>query len=158
MLKGALVEVHFEFRHFCIKKKNKDSFNASVQQVIILQPGKAQPANTYKQHNILDRPMRPSPTLTCLNKEIGGGTCASPVENTELTISSGMATLHSVSLLFSSHVVFAERSKDVATSSTFVVVATTGGNSSSIAQSSALDTSVSSEESLLASTSSTSFT
>jgi hypothetical protein len=40
MLKGALVEVHFEFCHFCIKKKNKDSFNALVQQVIILQPGK----------------------------------------------------------------------------------------------------------------------
>jgi hypothetical protein len=49
--------------------------------------------------------MHLSPALTCLNKEIGGGMCASPVENTELTVSSGMAALHSVSLPFSSHVV-----------------------------------------------------
>ena len=61
MLKGALVEVSFELRHFCIQKKHKDSFNASVQQVLILQPGKARPCNAYKRRNIFDGPVRACP-------------------------------------------------------------------------------------------------
>lgn len=41
MMKGALVEVHFELWHFCIQKKKEDSFNSMVQQVVVLQPGRA---------------------------------------------------------------------------------------------------------------------
>ena len=29
-VEGALVEVHFELRHFCIYRESKDSFNATV--------------------------------------------------------------------------------------------------------------------------------
>lgn len=61
MLKGALVEVHFELKHFCIKKKKEDSFNAFVQQVIILQPGKARPVNAFKRRNIFQGLIRPAP-------------------------------------------------------------------------------------------------
>lgn len=61
MLKGALVEVSFELRHFCIQKKHEDSFNASVQQVLILQPGKARPCNAYKRRNVFDGPVRACP-------------------------------------------------------------------------------------------------
>ena len=49
VLQGALVEVSFELQHFCIKKKNEDSFNARVQQIVILQPGEAHPANAFKR-------------------------------------------------------------------------------------------------------------
>ena len=29
-VEGALVEVHFELRHFCIYRESKDSFNATM--------------------------------------------------------------------------------------------------------------------------------
>lgn len=41
-LRGALVEVQFELRHFHIQRENRDSFNATVQQVLVLQPGVAE--------------------------------------------------------------------------------------------------------------------
>jgi hypothetical protein len=54
MLKGALVEVHFKLKHFCICKKKEDSLNSTIQQVLILQPGKARPPNAFKRHNVFD--------------------------------------------------------------------------------------------------------
>ena len=48
MLRGALVEVSFKLRHFCFKNKGEDSFNATAQQVLILQLGIARPANAFK--------------------------------------------------------------------------------------------------------------
>ena len=63
MLRGALVEVHFELRHFYIQKDNRDSFNATVQQVVVLQPGVARPTTAYKGRNLLEGPipLNPSP-------------------------------------------------------------------------------------------------
>ena len=57
MLRGALVEVHFELRHFYIQKDNRDSFNATVQQVLVLQPSVARPATAYKERNLLEGPI-----------------------------------------------------------------------------------------------------
>lgn len=61
MMKGALVAVHFELKHFYIKGKKEDSFNATVQQIDILQPGKARPANAFKRRNVEDGPVRRNP-------------------------------------------------------------------------------------------------
>lgn len=68
MLSDALVEVSFELRHFCIKKKNEDSFNASVQQIVILQPGKTRPANAFKRRNVFDSPLRPCVSVPCFKQ------------------------------------------------------------------------------------------
>ena len=73
VLQGALVEVSFELQHFCIKKKNEDSFNASVQQVVILQPGEACPTNAFKRCNVFDGPVRPSLPPPCRVKSREGG-------------------------------------------------------------------------------------
>ena len=63
MLQGSLVKVHFELRHFYIQKDNRDSFNATVQQVLVLQPGVACPTTVYKGRNLLEGPipLNPSP-------------------------------------------------------------------------------------------------
>jgi hypothetical protein len=63
MLRGALVEVHFELRHFYFQEENKDSFNATVQQVLVLQPGVARPATACKRKDALEAPIRLNPTL-----------------------------------------------------------------------------------------------
>ena len=60
-VKGVLVEVHFEFHHYCIKSKNQDSFNATIQQIIVLQPGAPRPTTAYKCKNVRDGPVRLMP-------------------------------------------------------------------------------------------------
>jgi hypothetical protein len=62
-MKGALVEVHFELRHFRIQKKKVDSFNATVQQVLILKPGVARPVSAFKRWNVEEGPMKVSAKL-----------------------------------------------------------------------------------------------
>jgi hypothetical protein len=58
VLKGALVEVQFELHHYRIQKKKFDSFNATVQQVLVLKPGVARPATAFKRHNVEEGPVR----------------------------------------------------------------------------------------------------
>ncbi len=48
VVQRALVELHFELRHFCIQKKSQDSFNGSIEQVIVLQPGEDRLVSPYK--------------------------------------------------------------------------------------------------------------
>ncbi|KAH9028294.1 hypothetical protein EDB85DRAFT_1892587 [Lactarius pseudohatsudake] len=52
VLKGALVEVHFELHHYHIRNKEGntefDSLNASIEQIIILQLSNARPTSAYK--------------------------------------------------------------------------------------------------------------
>lgn len=57
-IKGALVELHFEFHHYCIKSKNQDSFNATIQQILVLQPGAPRPTTAYKRKNFRDGPVQ----------------------------------------------------------------------------------------------------
>lgn len=61
VMKGALVEVQFELCHYCIQKKKVDSYNTTVQQVLVLKPGMARPASVFKQPgwNVEDSPVQP---------------------------------------------------------------------------------------------------
>jgi hypothetical protein len=86
MLKGALVEVYFELRHFCIRKKNEvsfNSFNSSVQQVIILQPSKARPSNAYKRRNILEGLFWLNPSLAACKEKASVPALTKPVQETK---------------------------------------------------------------------------
>lgn len=56
-LKGALVEVHFNIRHFKIEEH--DSFTAIPLQVIILKDGPPETNSPYKRKNLRDGPVRP---------------------------------------------------------------------------------------------------
>ena len=61
-IRGALVEVHFELRHFFIAPDSYDSFNATIEQILVLQPGEAPPDTPYKRKNVRDGPIRLNPT------------------------------------------------------------------------------------------------
>ena len=54
---GALVELHFEFHHFAIQRAAQDSFNAPIEQILILCPGEACPMTVYKRKNPRDSPI-----------------------------------------------------------------------------------------------------
>jgi len=71
-IKGALVELHFELHHFAIRKKAQDSFNATIEQIIVLRPGEARPVTAYKRKNPRDGPIRVKATIF-LQKRIGEG-------------------------------------------------------------------------------------
>ncbi|KAF8256856.1 hypothetical protein EI94DRAFT_169247 [Lactarius quietus] len=71
-IKGALVELHFELHHFAIRKKAQDSFNATIEQIIVLRPGEACPVTAYKRKNPRDGPIRVKVTIF-LQKRIGEG-------------------------------------------------------------------------------------
>ena len=62
-IKGALVELHFELHHFAIRKVMQDSFNATIEQIIVLRPGEACPMTVYKRKNPRDGPIRVKPTI-----------------------------------------------------------------------------------------------
>ena len=80
-LRGALVELHFELRHFAIHKKNQDSFNASIEQIIVLQPGPPQAVSKYKRASLEDGPICKKPTLELRKKHVGITTPDSPEKN-----------------------------------------------------------------------------
>ncbi|KAN0137727.1 hypothetical protein V8E53_004483 [Lactarius tabidus] len=71
VLAGALIEMHFEIRHYAIKGSDPplDSFNASIQQIMVLQPGEARPPTAYKRSTDDDGPIRMNPTLAALQHE-----------------------------------------------------------------------------------------
>ena len=48
MLTGAVVEMQFELHHYAIQQKNVDSFNASIQQIPVIQPGETHPQTAFK--------------------------------------------------------------------------------------------------------------
>ncbi|KAH9028463.1 hypothetical protein EDB83DRAFT_2170099, partial [Lactarius deliciosus] len=58
VVKGALVEVHFELHHYHIRNKAYDSFNGSIEQIIVLQPSESQPTSAYKRKNVEEGPIR----------------------------------------------------------------------------------------------------
>ena len=62
-IRGALVELHFELHHSCNHTRDQDAFNGSIEQIIVLQPGKPRPTSPYKRRNIRDGPIRLNPTL-----------------------------------------------------------------------------------------------
>lgn len=56
------MEVHFELRHFFIATDSYDSFNASIEQILVLQPGQAPPDTPYKRKHVRDGPILLNPT------------------------------------------------------------------------------------------------
>lgn len=63
-IRGALVVVHFELWHFFIAPKSYDSFNATIEQILVLQPGEAPPNTPYKRKNVHNGPIHLNPTPT----------------------------------------------------------------------------------------------
>ena len=59
-IRGALVEVQFDLHHYCIRSKLQDSFNATMVQILVIQPGKAEPVLSNKRKNVRNGPV-------CLN-------------------------------------------------------------------------------------------
>jgi len=59
----ALVELHFELPHLCMRQKNQDLFNASIEQVLVDQPSYARPSSVYKRKNVRDGLILLNPTL-----------------------------------------------------------------------------------------------
>jgi hypothetical protein len=76
IIRGALIEMHFELYHYNIRGKDQDSFNAQIQQIIVLQPGKLRPITAYKQKNVRDGPIRVCPAPLNVNA-IATGSSAS---------------------------------------------------------------------------------
>ena len=64
IMKGALVEVQFELKHFTINKKKEDSFCAIVQQVLVLKPGETRPVTPYKRKIVEEGPVALHPALS----------------------------------------------------------------------------------------------
>ena len=48
VLDGMLVELHFELCDFEIAVKNLHLFNATIEQILVLQPGESCPVTVYK--------------------------------------------------------------------------------------------------------------
>ena len=73
VLDGALVEIHFELRHFEIAVKNLHSFNANIEQIMVLQQGESRPATVYKRQAAEEGLIRVNPTLAALQDEGSSG-------------------------------------------------------------------------------------
>jgi len=71
VLQDALVEVHFELRHFFIRQKDEDSFNGSIEQIVIIQPGVARSLSPYKRRNLEEGPIHMNPTLVLPSAKAG---------------------------------------------------------------------------------------
>ena len=77
-IKGTLVELHFELHHFPIQKVAQDSFNATIEQIIVLRPGEARPMTAYKRKNLCVGPILAQLTLP-LQNQTGEGSCTGKV-------------------------------------------------------------------------------
>ncbi|KAH9046028.1 hypothetical protein EDB84DRAFT_1265624 [Lactarius hengduanensis] len=75
IVKGALVEVHFELHHYHICNKGYNSFNGSIEQIIVLQPSDIQPISAYKRKNVEEGPIRLKPSLVL---QMGSQSIAKP--------------------------------------------------------------------------------
>lgn len=71
-IKGVLVELHFELHHFVIQKKTQDSFNTTIEQIIILRHHDEHPTTAYKRKNPHKGPIQVK-VLTFIQKRIHKG-------------------------------------------------------------------------------------
>lgn len=70
-IRGALVELHFELHHSYNFMRREDFFHASIEQIMVLQPGQPRRTSPYKRRNVRDGPIRLNPTLALLMQESG---------------------------------------------------------------------------------------
>ena len=73
ILSGALVELHFELRHFEIATKDLHSFNGNIEQIMVLQPSQPRPATVFKRHTAEEGPIRMNPALAAIQDEAQSG-------------------------------------------------------------------------------------
>ena len=85
VMKGVLVEVQFEFKHFTINKKKEDSFCAIVQQVLVLKPGESRPVTAYKRKIVEEGPVSLHPVLGEESDEDGKAGCSARANGEEGT-------------------------------------------------------------------------
>jgi hypothetical protein len=86
VLKGSLVEIHFSLKHYRIFRRDEgtkafDSFNATIEQILVLKPGELRETSYYKRKNLLDGPYRPKPfsstaEATTKNKNVAGSSAS----------------------------------------------------------------------------------
>ena len=70
-IRGALVELHFELHHSCNLMRGQagqDLFNASIEQIMVLQPGQPRRTSPYKRMDVRDGPIRLNPTLALMQE------------------------------------------------------------------------------------------
>ena len=75
ILAGALFNLHFELYHYSIRSKDIDSFNAKIEQLMVLQPGKTQPDTIYKCSMAKEGPIRMNPALAAILDEAPPFSC-----------------------------------------------------------------------------------
>jgi hypothetical protein len=56
-LADAMVEVYFTIRHFYMREKRFDTFQADIQQIKIVKPGASIMASGFKRRNARDGPL-----------------------------------------------------------------------------------------------------
>ncbi|KAF8264399.1 hypothetical protein EI94DRAFT_1738536 [Lactarius quietus] len=64
---GALVQVQFELLHYHISKRSHDSFNATIAQITVIQPGAPLATLSLKRKNVRNGPLRANPLLLTRN-------------------------------------------------------------------------------------------
>ena len=70
-LTGAVVEMQFELHHYPIRQKNVDSFNASIQQIQVIQPGETRPQTAFKRQSMSEGPIEVPESIQVLHVEMG---------------------------------------------------------------------------------------
>ena len=103
-IRGALIEVHFELHHYFIASEAYDSFNGVVEQILILQPGKAPPETPYKRRNVREGPIRLNPMLVVQHHSrndtlVASGSMSSPQAHATSPTDSNVSSGSSVSTL-----------------------------------------------------------
>ncbi|KAH9037778.1 hypothetical protein EDB85DRAFT_1934385 [Lactarius pseudohatsudake] len=84
-LQESLVEIRFELRHYSFASKNEHSFNASIEQIVILRPGVARPPSSYKRKDYRSGPVglrvKTARAPTSISREAGPSKFAGAVED-----------------------------------------------------------------------------
>ena len=67
VLPGTVVKMQFELHHFPIQQKNVDSFNAYIQQIQVIRPGKNRPQTAFKRQSMSEGPIEVAESVTVLH-------------------------------------------------------------------------------------------
>ncbi|KAF8263826.1 hypothetical protein EI94DRAFT_1832118 [Lactarius quietus] len=70
---GTLIQMQFELVHYHINKRGHDSFNGTIAQITIIQPGAPPPTLSLKRKNVRDGPLRPNLLLLARKENSGDG-------------------------------------------------------------------------------------
>ncbi|KAF8267360.1 hypothetical protein EI94DRAFT_1801764 [Lactarius quietus] len=67
---GALVQLQFELVHYHISKNKHDSFNRTIAQITVIQPGAPPPTSSLKRTNVRSAPLRANPLLALQQENV----------------------------------------------------------------------------------------